>query len=60
VIEEEIDIGILAGLAARGRAKKIKVLDAESLQLGLVLLQSGDGGVAIHARTITQLRGGPG
>jgi hypothetical protein len=31
------------------------VLDAEPLQFSLVLLQFGYGGVAIHARTITQL-----
>ena len=58
VIEKEIDVGILAGLAARGRAEKVKVLDAELLELGLMLLQFGYGVVAIDACTITQFRDG--
>jgi hypothetical protein len=36
------------------------VFDAELLQLGFVLLQFGDGGVAVHACNITQLQDGLG
>ena len=37
VVEEQIDIGILARLPASGRAEQIKMLDPELPQLGLVL-----------------------
>ena len=48
MVEEQINIGFGAGLVARDRAEKIKVLHAERLELGLVLSQSGYDLVAIH------------
>ena len=48
MIEEQIDIGFGAGLAARGRAEQVEMLHAERLQLRLVLPQFGYGRVAIH------------
>ncbi len=38
MIKEQINIGVTARLAARGRAEQVEVLDAELLQLGVVVL----------------------
>lgn len=48
MIEEEIDVGILSRITARGRAEEVEVLDAEPLQFGFVRLERGDGGVSLH------------
>src|SRR5260370_10566462 len=48
MIKEQIDIGILAALAARGRTEQVEMLNAELLQLGFVLLQLGNGFAAFH------------
>ncbi len=57
MIEEQVDIGILACLAPRGRAEEVKVLDAKLLQLGLVLLEPGYGSDAVHICIMTQVAG---
>jgi hypothetical protein len=43
VIEEQVDVGILAGFVARRRAEQIEVFDAKLLQFRLVLLRPGNG-----------------
>ena len=55
MIKEQINIGILACFAARGRAKQIKVLDAELLQLGFVFPELGYGVTAVHFRILAQV-----
>ena len=50
MIEEQIDIGILARLAPCGRAEQVEMLDAEPLQLGFVLLELGNGFRTFHCR----------
>src|SRR5436190_1157067 len=48
VVEEEINVGIVASFAASNGAEQVQVLDAEPLQLGLVLFQSAYGLLAGH------------
>ena len=48
MIKEQIDIGIFACLAPRGRAEQVEMLNAESLQLGFVLLELGNNFAAFH------------
>jgi len=57
VIEEEINIGILAGLAASGRTEQVKVLDAELLQPRFVVLEPSYRDRTIHLSIITQVPG---
>jgi hypothetical protein len=52
VVEEQIDIGVIARVATRGRAEPIKLIDAEPPRLGSVRLQRGDGGIALHGPII--------
>ncbi len=46
--EEQIDIGSLARGVAGGRTEQVEALDPEPPQFGFVLLQFGDGLVAVH------------
>ena len=46
VVEEEINVGIVARVTASNGAEQIQVLDAETLQRGLVLFQSAYGFLA--------------
>ena len=55
MIEKQVNIGILASLAARGRSKQIQVFDAELPELGLVLLKPGYGLVAFHAGCVAEI-----
>jgi hypothetical protein len=55
MIEKQVNVGILAGLAARGRSKQIQVLDAELPEFGLVLLAPGYGLVAFHVASIAEI-----
>src|SRR5215472_7128609 len=42
MVKKEVNIRIVARLASRGRAKQVKMIDSEPLQLGLVLLELGN------------------
>src|SRR5689334_18209184 len=48
MIEKQIYIGILACLAPRSRAEQVEMHDTEPLQLGLMLLEPGNGFAAFH------------
>jgi hypothetical protein len=48
MIEEQIDVRILARLAARHRPEQIKMLDPQPPQLGFVLPQFRYDFVALH------------
>ena len=55
MIEKQVNVGIFAGLAARGRSKQIQVFDAELPEFGLVLLEPGYGLVASHAGRVAEI-----
>ena len=55
MIEKQVNVGILAGLATGGRSKQIQVFDAELPEFGLVLLEPGDGLVAFHAGSVAEV-----
>src|SRR5947207_8202258 len=57
VVEEEINVEIVASFAASNGAEQVQVLDAEPLQLGLVLFQSAYGFLAGHDGKYTIGRG---
>ena len=57
VVEEEINVGIVASFAASNGAEQVQVLDPEPLQLGLVLFQSAYGFLAGHDGKYTIRRG---
>ena len=46
VVEKQIDVGVVACLAARRRPEQIQMFDAELFEIGFVLLQPADGFVA--------------
>ena len=48
IVEKQIDVGTVAGVAARGRSEQIQPFDAELSKVGLMLLQSADDLVAFH------------
>jgi hypothetical protein len=50
VIEKQVDVGILRRFIPSRRAEEIQVLDPESLELGLVGPQPGDGFLTLHGR----------
>jgi hypothetical protein len=56
IIEEQVHVGSVAGLAAGGRAEQVKLLHAELLQLGLMLLKLGYGLIAFHATAVAEFR----
>jgi hypothetical protein len=49
VIEKKIDVGIVSSLVARGGAEQIKMVGSQLLELGLMLLEPGNGNAAFHA-----------
>src|SRR5690242_20950298 len=55
MIEEQVDIGILACLRPHGRAEQEEMLHAEPPQLGFVLLELGKGCEEIQDRKSTRL-----
>jgi len=54
VIEEEVNVGLSACVAACRRAKQIQVFDAELFQLSLVGFEPGDGFSPFHCATVAQ------
>jgi hypothetical protein len=48
IIEKQIDVGIIPRLAPSGRAEQIQMLNPKPPKLGLMLLESRDGGVSFH------------
>jgi len=51
VVEEKVDIGIDSCFVAGGRTEYVEMLDAEPLQLGLVLLEQAYGrGASLGSR----------
>ncbi|GEM_PF-5619966 len=55
MIEKQVNVGILAGVAARGRSEQIQVFDAKSPEFGLVLLEPGNGLVTFHVGSIAEV-----
>jgi hypothetical protein len=53
VVEEKIDIRILARLIAAYQAEQEQALDAQLFKLRLVLLQAGDGFVLFDGNRVT-------
>jgi hypothetical protein len=47
-----VNVGIVPGLATRGRAEHVKMFYAKSLQIGFVLLQSANSFVSVHEANI--------
>jgi hypothetical protein len=47
MVKEEIDVRVFTRLASRRRAEQVEMLDAEPLQLGLVLLEPMNGFVSV-------------
>ncbi len=56
VIEKQIDVRIRARVATRGRTEQMQMVDAELLQLGRMILELGDGFVAVHLGPLAQAR----
>ena len=54
VVQKQVNVGTILGLAARHRAEHVHVFDAKLLQIGFVLLQSAYGFVACHKFTLSK------
>jgi hypothetical protein len=55
MIEIQVNVGILAGLAARRRSKQIQVFNAALPEFGLVFLKPGYGLVAFHTASAAEV-----
>jgi hypothetical protein len=55
VVKKQVDVGIVLGLATRGRAEHVEMFNAKPLQVGFVVPQSADGFVALRISTAAQI-----
>src|ERR1035437_3114894 len=56
MIKKQVNVGIVPGLATRGRAEQVELFDAEPLQIGLVLQQSVYGFISLHEINLADRR----